>query len=346
MTNPTDPHAFDGCNSECRKAGAHTLRWGGCEHAPKPEPTVSMSVVYTDPEDGHPSIGFDTYTVAELADLIAPALLMPEEGFPPPYSESYARALAIVAAKAIVHRNDDPATAVPSAPTTQTADADRRDRYAQAIRDSNGTLEALAWWQAHPQLIPAAVYADAAMAVADAEQVTARGATLREAADGFDAHAEKLLRNIDDMAVFVAKARQHEAATWREAAETLRRMADEEQQPETQATADTALIARVREWVTSDVVTARSEFGDGYRAAQRDIRDLIKGRFDRITKTTERFSLADLDEDAPPPAPLRRSEEDCPGFPERCPNLRPVDPNPPQHYGGIRCGCADEEPRS
>ncbi|MFD5798643.1 hypothetical protein ACFWIO_34955 [Streptomyces diastatochromogenes] len=42
-----------------------------------------------------------------------------------------------------------------------------------------------------------------------------------------------------------------------------------------------------------------------------------------------------------PPAPLRRSEDDCPGFPERCPNLRPVDPNPPVHYGGIRCGCAD-----
>lgn len=42
-----------------------------------------------------------------------------------------------------------------------------------------------------------------------------------------------------------------------------------------------------------------------------------------------------------PPAPLRRSKDDCPGFPERCPNLRPVDPSPPVHLGGIRCGCAD-----
>ncbi|MFE2073687.1 hypothetical protein [Streptomyces misionensis] len=42
-----------------------------------------------------------------------------------------------------------------------------------------------------------------------------------------------------------------------------------------------------------------------------------------------------------PPASLHRSEDDCPGFPERCPNLRPVDPNPPVHLGGIRCGCAD-----
>jgi hypothetical protein len=47
-----------------------------------------------------------------------------------------------------------------------------------------------------------------------------------------------------------------------------------------------------------------------------------------------------------PPAPLRRSWDDCPGFPEKCPNIRPVDPDPPTHFGGIRCGCADEEPTS
>ncbi|MEU4154795.1 hypothetical protein [Streptomyces antimycoticus] len=34
----------------------------------------------------------------------------------------------------------------------------------------------------------------------------------------------------------------------------------------------------------------------------------------------------------------------CPGFPERCPNLRTVEPNPPEHYGGIRCGCGDTQP--
>jgi hypothetical protein len=45
---------------------------------------------------------------------------------------------------------------------------------------------------------------------------------------------------------------------------------------------------------------------------------------------------------ATPSAPLRRSEDDCPGFPEQCPNILPVDPNPPIHYGGIRCGCADQ----
>ncbi|MFB7440212.1 hypothetical protein ACFC01_17945 [Streptomyces mirabilis] len=46
------------------------------------------------------------------------------------------------------------------------------------------------------------------------------------------------------------------------------------------------------------------------------------------------------------PAPLRRAWDDCPGFPEKCPNLRPVDPDPPTHLGGIRCGCADKESTS
>lgn len=38
-------------------------------------------------------------------------------------------------------------------------------RMADAIRDANGTPEALAWWQQHPQLIPAHVYAAAALSV-------------------------------------------------------------------------------------------------------------------------------------------------------------------------------------
>jgi hypothetical protein len=39
-----------------------------------------------------------------------------------------------------------------------------------------------------------------------------------------------------------------------------------------------ARLSRIREWVTSNVVTARNEFGSGYREAQRDIRDLLDGR--------------------------------------------------------------------
>lgn len=45
-----------------------------------------------------------------------------------------------------------------------------------------------------------------------------------------------------------------------------------------QAGRDQAALAKVRGWVASDVVTAVSGFGDGYREAQRDIRDLIGPR--------------------------------------------------------------------
>jgi hypothetical protein len=57
----------------------------------------------------------------------------------------------------------------------------------------------------------------------------------------------------------------------------LRRLADEAPQPETQAAPDTASLAKVVRWVTSEVVVTKTEFGNGYRAAQRDIRDLMNG---------------------------------------------------------------------
>ena len=57
------------------------------------------------------------------------------------------------------------AAAVPPAPAVPVDRAALREVAAQAIRDSNGTPEALAWWRAHPQLIPAHVYADAVLDV-------------------------------------------------------------------------------------------------------------------------------------------------------------------------------------
>lgn len=95
-----------GCARDCREQ--HTYVWGRCELAPesaRPEPTVSMSVVYDD-TDGHKSIGFDTYTVDQLADLIEPVINEGEEGWANPYDRDYGRWLAEKAAKAIVHRND------------------------------------------------------------------------------------------------------------------------------------------------------------------------------------------------------------------------------------------------
>lgn len=64
---------FDGCRKACRTAGKHTRVRHECEDAPEAEPTVSMSRVYTD-TDGKKSIGFDVYTVQQLAELIEPAL--------------------------------------------------------------------------------------------------------------------------------------------------------------------------------------------------------------------------------------------------------------------------------
>lgn len=67
---PTD---MDGCNRRCRTQGTHTRAWGECEFGIEPEPAVSMSRVFTD-TDGGRSIGFDRYTLQELADLVEPAL--------------------------------------------------------------------------------------------------------------------------------------------------------------------------------------------------------------------------------------------------------------------------------
>ncbi|MFF8910605.1 hypothetical protein [Streptomyces olivaceoviridis] len=42
------------------------------------------------------------------------------------------------------------------------------------------------------------------------------------------------------------------------------------------------------------------------------------------------------------PRPAVATIERCPGFPETCPNLVRVQPDPPHHGGGVRCGCADD----
>lgn len=41
---------------------------------------------------------------------------------------------------------------------------------------------------------------------------------------------------------------------------------------------------------------------------------------------------------------LAASIQPCAGFPADCPNLVEVEPNLPQHGGGVRCGCQDLDP--
>lgn len=113
----TDLADFDGCGRKCRLVRKHMLTWGECEHAPKPEPTVSLSKIFQD-TDGYPSIGYDNYTVQGLADLIEPALrnvqvrlgpnalAMLQRGETIGLSGGEYADLAREAAYAIVHRND------------------------------------------------------------------------------------------------------------------------------------------------------------------------------------------------------------------------------------------------
>lgn len=81
---------------------------------------------------------------------------------------------------------------------------------------------------------------------------------------------------------------------------------------------------------------------------------LVAAVVDQAVKAGEHVHVATRDgarcaggDDACPlpetaPAALRPARH-CPGFPTRCPNLRPVAPDPPNHYGGTRCGCGDDD---
>lgn len=117
-----DDTDFGGCHRECRKRGKHSRVWGGCEFGIRPEPTVNMSVVFTD-TDGHPSIGYDSYTTEQLAgDIIEPVLrnlrmtvgadrlaeLNQGKTIRPFADEESGMGVARLIAKAIVHRNDPP----------------------------------------------------------------------------------------------------------------------------------------------------------------------------------------------------------------------------------------------
>jgi hypothetical protein len=110
VTNQED---FDGCYRKCRVEGKHSLEYGRCEYADKPESTVSMSKAFID-TDGHPSIGYDQYTVQQLAnELIEPALrkafqnyALLVRGEAAGLSADEYAAMAREAAYSIVHRND------------------------------------------------------------------------------------------------------------------------------------------------------------------------------------------------------------------------------------------------
>lgn len=92
---------FDGCSRDCRKAGAHTLEWGRCEHAVEPEPRISLGRTIIAP-DGFPSIVIRSVPVSELADRIEKALRTVNVTL----SDSEYAALALAAVRALSHNEE------------------------------------------------------------------------------------------------------------------------------------------------------------------------------------------------------------------------------------------------
>ncbi|MBC2903180.1 hypothetical protein [Streptomyces cupreus] len=225
------PHTaidFDGCNRKCRRAGAHTLVWGECEHATEPEPTVSLSRVYK-ATDGLPAIGFDTYTVPQLAELIEPALrtikihlgpnarVLLERGETVGLSVGEYASLALAAADAVVHRNDPNAAPV-AVPVSAVPDT-LRDRIAEA-------LWPLTDWDG--DRLNAERAADSVLAVLPPP--ADRAAVLREAADDLtDAFGDPMAKHIGALGASHLRRRAREIEAGREA---LRRLAAEVPQPE------------------------------------------------------------------------------------------------------------------
>ncbi|WP_328545384.1 hypothetical protein [Streptomyces europaeiscabiei] len=138
-TNPNPDRDFDGCRRTCRQKGTHTRVWGDCEHGVEPEPTVRLSRVYTE-ADGFRSIGFDSYTVQQLAELIERGM----RGAGVRVSAGRYGDLAHAAAVEIATRHrKTPAPTVPVAapPTTeQTAEAPAAECSAQHRQFDDGRL--------------------------------------------------------------------------------------------------------------------------------------------------------------------------------------------------------------
>lgn len=74
----TDQPDFDGCHRQCRTTGAHTLVWGGCEHATPPEPAVTVMRV-RHLSDGAPGLVCESIPVTAMAARIE-ALLRAAQG--------------------------------------------------------------------------------------------------------------------------------------------------------------------------------------------------------------------------------------------------------------------------
>ncbi|MFH8813050.1 hypothetical protein ACH4GZ_38625 [Streptomyces hygroscopicus] len=105
---------------------------------------------------------------------------------------------------------------------------------------------------------------------------------------------------------------------------------------------DAARANRVRAFLDSLTDRERALVQD--IAVMGYVRGTMHSEGDRIPKSPAILSeVVDACFAFPDLYPAVATIEPCPRFPEGCPNLRAVPPNPPEHDGGVRCGCADDE---
>lgn len=431
MTDPTETAVdFGGCNRKCRQAGAHTLVWGECEHAPEPEPTVSLSRVYK-AADGFPATGFDTYTVQQLAELLEPALrrvtvrlgpnsrALLERGETVGLSGGEYADLAREAAHAIVHRTA-PAVVSAAAPSTDHTTPSRRAGLRDALRRAVCEAEGFAWdsdmlepdeYGDHADTVLAVLYREwpwlraeaedaaapstdqAALIELGAQAIWARYSDAEPSRHGLvmanpHAAAEAVL------SVLPTTAEDHRlalsealglgtGAPWDVIHDRVTELGlpPLDQDPVARrlgllpAPADRAAVrcSSCEHEAQYHDVDGRCWFTVEQGVFERDavcscqLRRLAAeapatAQADEVTAEHHIVDgakyLCHADDHYCPPAVvepaeaadtetqdvLRLSEEICPGFPDRCPNLRTIEPEPGVHLGGIRCGCADEEP--
>jgi hypothetical protein len=166
--------------------------------------------------------------------------------------------------------------AVPSAPADRAA---LRDRIAVLLAEADGWKWADGFkehspaWQHYQQL------ADVVLAVlpAPADRAAVRAAALREAEGALRAQAKHMAGEFNDSDVLHEDGPAATVATWKRAADLLRRMAGEAQQ-DAPWLSDSARIGRTLIWTWADI--GKGVYGQGYRAAQTEARTLLTGQRD------------------------------------------------------------------
>jgi len=216
--------------------------------------------------------------IAVLAALSSPGWHPVPEAHGMPWDEAVALLAAYDASRA----------AAPSAPADRAAIRDRiADAVARVDSGSWGTeTEAMhPYWQKVYR-----AYADAVLAVLP--ELADREAALREAEGALRAQAKRMAGEFNDSDVLHEDGPAATVATWKRAADLLRRMAGEAQQPETQdATHEWFVETRMLDGRWSKYGAARDTAEDGRELFERDTASLTKPHTFRLVHATTTFAV-------------------------------------------------------